>query len=108
MLMDSNISVVHLTMNFSQLVVTGSASGVDTHIYIYICIYINICVCIYIYIYIRMYMYMLCICIYIYIYIYAPVTGGSASGTLKSDIVSKEHPQLICSDLRLSNLKFED
>ena len=24
-------------------------------------------------------------------------------GTLKSDIVSKKHPQLICSDLRLSN-----
>ena len=26
----------------------------------------------------------------------------------KSDIVSKKHPQLICSDLRLSNWKFED
>ena len=29
-------------------------------------------------------------------------------GTLKSDIVSKKHPQLSCSDLRLSNRKFED
>ena len=28
---------------------------------------------------------------------------GRDPGTLKSDIVSKEHPQLICSDLRLSN-----
>ena len=27
---------------------------------------------------------------------------GRDPGTLKSDIVSKKHPQLICSDLRLS------
>ena len=33
---------------------------------------------------------------------------GRDPGTLKSDIVSKEHPQSICSDLRLSNLNFED
>ena len=30
---------------------------------------------------------------------------GRDPGTLKSDIVSKKHPQLICSDLRLSNCK---
>ena len=28
---------------------------------------------------------------------------GRDPGTLKSDIVSKKHPQIICSDLRLSN-----
>ena len=28
---------------------------------------------------------------------------GRDPGTLKSDIVSKKHPQSICSDLRLSN-----
>ena len=28
---------------------------------------------------------------------------GRDPGTLKSDIVSKKHPQLICADLRLSN-----
>ena len=28
---------------------------------------------------------------------------GRDPGTLKSDIVSKKHPQLFCSDLRLSN-----
>ena len=28
---------------------------------------------------------------------------GRDPGTLKSDFVSKKHPQLICSDLRLSN-----
>ena len=28
---------------------------------------------------------------------------GRDPGTLKSDIVSKKHPRLICSDLRLSN-----
>ena len=28
---------------------------------------------------------------------------GRDPGTLKSDIVSKKHPQLICSELRLSN-----
>ena len=28
---------------------------------------------------------------------------GRDPGTLKSNIVSNEHPQLICSDLRLSN-----
>ena len=33
---------------------------------------------------------------------------GRDPGTLKSDILSKKHPQLICSDLRLSNWKFED
>ena len=33
---------------------------------------------------------------------------GRDPGTLKSDIVSKRHPQLICSDLRLSNWNFED
>ena len=33
---------------------------------------------------------------------------GLDPGTLKSDIVSKKHPQLIRSDLRLSNWKFED
>ena len=33
---------------------------------------------------------------------------GRDPGTLKSDIVSKKHPQLICSDLRLSYWKFED
>ena len=33
---------------------------------------------------------------------------GRDPGTLKSDIVSKKHPQLICSDLKLSNFKFED
>ena len=33
---------------------------------------------------------------------------GRDPGTLKFDIVSKKHPQLICSDLRLSNWKFED
>ena len=33
---------------------------------------------------------------------------GRDPGTLKSDIVSKKHPRLICSDLRLSNGKFED
>ena len=33
---------------------------------------------------------------------------GRDPGTLKSDIVSKEHPQLICSDWRLSNRNFED
>ena len=37
-----------------------------------------------------------------------PVFLGRDPGTLKSDIVSKKHPQLICSDLRLSNRKFED
>ena len=31
------------------------------------------------------------------------VFWGRDPGTLKSDIVSKKHPQLICSDLRLSN-----
>ena len=36
------------------------------------------------------------------------VFSGRDPGTLKSDIVSKKHPQLICSDLRLSNWKFED
>ena len=36
------------------------------------------------------------------------VFWGRDPGTLKSDIVSKKHPQLICSDLRLSNWKFED
>ena len=29
--------------------------------------------------------------------------SGRDPGTLKSDIVSKKHPHLICSDLRLSN-----
>ena len=33
---------------------------------------------------------------------------GRDPGTLKSDIVSKKHSQLICSDLRLSICKFED
>ena len=33
---------------------------------------------------------------------------GRDPGTLKSDIVSNKHPQLICSDLRLSIWKFED
>ena len=34
---------------------------------------------------------------------------GRDPGTWKSDIVSnKQHPQLICSDLRLSDLKFEE
>ena len=33
---------------------------------------------------------------------------GRDPGTLKSDIMSKKHPQLICSDLRLSDWKFED
>ena len=33
---------------------------------------------------------------------------GRDPGTLKSDIVSKKHPQLICSDLKPSNWKFED
>ena len=33
---------------------------------------------------------------------------GRDPGTLKSDIVSTNHPQLICSDSRLSNWKFED
>ena len=33
---------------------------------------------------------------------------GRDPGTLKSDIVSNKHPQFICSDLRLSNWKFED
>ena len=33
---------------------------------------------------------------------------GRDPGSLKSDIVSKKHPQWICSDLRLSNWKFED
>ena len=28
---------------------------------------------------------------------------GRDPGTLKSDIASKKHPQLICSDVRLSN-----
>ena len=32
-----------------------------------------------------------------------PFCLGRDPGTLKSDIVSKKHPQLICSDLRLSN-----
>ena len=36
------------------------------------------------------------------------VFSGRDPGTLKSDIVSNKHPQLICSDLRLSNWKFED
>ena len=31
------------------------------------------------------------------------VFSGRDPGTLKSDIVSKKHPQSICSDLRLSN-----
>ena len=31
------------------------------------------------------------------------VFSGRDPGTLKSDIVSKKHPQLIYSDLRLSN-----
>ena len=31
------------------------------------------------------------------------VLFGRDPGTLKSDIVSKKHPQLICSDSRLSN-----
>ena len=31
------------------------------------------------------------------------VFSGRDPGTLKSDIVSTKHPQLICSDLRLSN-----
>ena len=31
------------------------------------------------------------------------VFSGRDPGTLKSDIVSKKHPHLICSDLRLSN-----
>ena len=67
-----------------------------------------------IYIYIYIYMY-----IYIYIYMYNvytvragpygrlpkchPVCLGRDPGTLKSLIVSKKHPQLICSDLRLSS-----
>ena len=33
---------------------------------------------------------------------------GRDPGTLESDIASKKYPQLICSDLRLSNWKFED
>ena len=33
---------------------------------------------------------------------------GRDPGTLKSDIVSKKHPQLICPYLRLSNWKSED
>ena len=33
---------------------------------------------------------------------------GRDPGTLKSIIVSKKHPQLNCSDLRLSDWKFED
>ena len=33
---------------------------------------------------------------------------GRDPGTLKSDIVSKKHPHLICSDLRVSNWEFED
>ena len=59
---------------------------------------------------------------YIYIYIYNNNNNnnnnndnfccllGRDPGTLKSDIVSqkRKHAQLICSDLRLSNLKFED
>ena len=37
------------------------------------------------------------------------VLFGRDPGTLKSDSVPKKHPQLICSDLRLSNnWKFED
>ena len=31
------------------------------------------------------------------------VFWGRDPGTLKSDIVSKKHPQLICSEFRLSN-----
>ena len=65
--------------------------------------------------------------IYIYIYIYISICATSQDGcltvdfrdfivfllsrdpgTLKSDIVSKKHPRLICSDLRFSNWKFED
>ena len=34
------------------------------------------------------------------------VFWGRDPGTLKSDIVSKKHPQLICSDLETLNLKF--
>ena len=35
------------------------------------------------------------------------VCFGRDPGTLKSDIVPKKHPQLFCSDLRLSSWKFE-
>ena len=88
--------------------------------------------CIYIYIYTHIHLHK-CKYVYIYIYIYDNiyiywhdgrefssgcrcgrfpkfhrVFGGRDSGTLKSDIVSNKHPQLVCSDLRLSNWKFED
>ena len=99
----------------------------------YVCVYMYIhlvCVYTYIYIYIRIHVY---IYIYIYTYhSILSVAGAEAAadpqalggiicltlrsisemsscflgrdpGTLKSDIVSKKHPQLICSDLRLSN-----
>ena len=76
-----------------------------------------ICIHMCIYIYICMYV---CIHIYIYTYIYVDSNKfrphntvdfrnfivfflGRDPGILKSDIVSKKHPQLICSDLRLSN-----
>ena len=36
------------------------------------------------------------------------ISGPGGRLTLKSDIASKKHPLLICSDLRLSNWKFED
>ena len=89
------------------------------YIYVYVYIYIYIYICIYIYV---------DRCIYIYIYILSlpgpaclaclswPVLSITVDfrnvivfllsrdpGTLKFDIVSNRHPQLICSDLRLSN-----
>ena len=95
----------------------------------YIYIYIYIYVCIYICMYIHTYTYFgelviissgveqwlfaraLVECIDIYHTVDFRnfiVFFGRDPGTLKSDIVSKKHPQLICSDLRLSNWKFED
>ena len=52
------------------------------------------------------------VCVYIEIYRDMPYGQfpkfhrdflGQDPGTLKSDIVSNKHPQIICSDLRLSN-----
>ena len=86
-------------------------------------------VCMYVYIYMYIYIYIYILHIYAFSTKFGLPSGergvtpekcygrfpkfhrvvlGRDPGTLKSDIVSKKHPQLICSDLRLSNCKFED
>ena len=74
------------------------------------------CVCMFFFVFCLMFCScFLCVCVYVCVYVYTVDFRDFIvflfvrdPGTLKSDIVSKEHPQLIRSDLRLSNWKFED